>query len=120
MQQINDDDNFGLQDYENEDFPESSTKLKALFDVKNLQDPVLWIRVDPEVEFIRKTKIYQKKDNWLYQLLLDKDNMSKIEACKELAAYQDEDVSTILKSFVKAEQYFFKVRKHALRTLEKT
>lgn len=109
-----------MQDYENEDFPESSTKLKALFDVKNLQDPVLWIRVDPEVEFIRKTKIYQKKDNWLYQLLLDKDNMSKIEACKELAAYQDEDVSTILKSFVKAEQYFFKVRKHALRTLEKT
>jgi hypothetical protein len=30
-------------------------------------NPVLWIRVDPDMEFIRKVKILQeKRNNWLF------------------------------------------------------
>lgn len=45
---------FGLNDFELEDYPYGT---KNLFDVKNLESPVLWIRVDPDMEFIRKVKV---------------------------------------------------------------
>jgi hypothetical protein len=48
---------FGMNDFELEDF---AIGTKNLFDVKNLESPILWIRVDPDMEFIRKVKILQK------------------------------------------------------------
>lgn len=48
---------FGLNDFELEEYPYGT---KNLFDVKNLESPVLWIRVDPDMEFIRKVKVVQE------------------------------------------------------------
>lgn len=45
---------FGMNDFELEDYPLGT---KNLFDVKNLESPVLWIRVDPDMEYIRKVKV---------------------------------------------------------------
>lgn len=45
---------FGLNDFEAEPYPFTT---KNLFDVKNLESPVLWIRIDPDMEFIRKVKV---------------------------------------------------------------
>lgn len=45
---------FGLNDFELEDYPYGT---KNLFDVKNLESPVLWIRVDPDMEYIRKVEV---------------------------------------------------------------
>ena len=103
-------------DYEYEEYPERGTR--SLFEVKNIDCPILWIRIDPEVEYIRKVKVHQGKDNWLFQLLQDRDYISQIEACYELRNYNDEFVYEILKSVAKNEKYFIKVRKQALRSLE--
>ena len=43
-----------MNDFELEEYPHET---KQLFEVKNLESPVLWIRVDPDMEFIRKVEV---------------------------------------------------------------
>ena len=45
---------FGLNDFELSEYPYGT---KALFDVKTLDNPVLWIRLDPDMEFIRHVTV---------------------------------------------------------------
>ncbi len=45
---------FGLNDLELEDYP---IETKNIFEVKNLESSVLWIRVDPDMEYIRKVSV---------------------------------------------------------------
>lgn len=54
---------FTMNEFELEDYP---LETKNIFN--NLDsNPVLWIRVDPDMEFIRKVKILQeKRNNWLF------------------------------------------------------
>lgn len=59
-----------MNEYELEDY---HITVKNLFDVKILESSVLWIRVDPDMEYIRKVKVKQDSNNWLFQLLLEKD-----------------------------------------------
>lgn len=54
---------FGLNDLELEDYP---IETKNIFEVKNLESSVLWIRVDPDMEYIRKVKVKQEHNNWLF------------------------------------------------------
>ena len=105
-----------MTNYEYEEYPERGTK--TLFDVKNLDCPILWVRVDPDMECLRRVKVIQSKYSWLYQLLKEKDHLGQIEAIRELANYHDEYVYELLKSIAKNEKYFFKVRKHAIRSLQ--
>jgi len=105
-----------MTDDEFEEYPERGTRV--LFEVKTIDCPILWLRVDPDIETIRRVKVLQSRKNWLFQLLQERDYIGQIEACKELKNYNDEFVYEILKSIVKNEKYFFKVRKHALRALQ--
>jgi len=107
---------FELTDYEIEEFPKRG--IKRLFEVKNIESPILWIRIDPDFEYIRSVKVHQERDNWLFQLLKEKDHISQIEACKELQNYNEEFVYEILEAVAKNPKFFFKVRKHALRSLD--
>jgi hypothetical protein len=54
---------FGFNDFELGGYPYGT---KNLFEVKNLESPVLWIRVDPDMEYIRKVKVVQEQNNWLF------------------------------------------------------
>ena len=107
---------FELTDYEIEEFPKR--EIKRLFEVKNKESSILWIRIDPDFEYIRSVKVHQERDNWLFQLLKGEDHISQIEACKELCNYNEEFVYEILEAVAKNPKFFFKVRKHALRSLE--
>lgn len=106
----------GMTDDEFEEYPDwISTKL---FQVSQIECPILWVRVDPDVETIRRVKVLQTQNSWLYQLLQDRDYIGQIEACKELKNYDDKFVYNILQQIAMNEKYFFKVRKHALRSLQ--
>lgn len=70
-----------MNDFELEDYPQET---KNIFDVKNLESSVLWIRVDPDMEYIRKVSVKQDVNNWLFQLLLEKDIIGQIEAIRQL------------------------------------
>jgi hypothetical protein len=43
-----------MNEYELEGYPITT---KNIFEVKNLESSVLWIRVDPDMEYIRKVKV---------------------------------------------------------------
>lgn len=87
--------------------------------MKNIESPILWVRVDPGFEYIRKVKVKQSKENWLFQLLQEKsDYLAQIDACKALKHYNEAFVYEILISVAKNEKYFFKVRKQALKSLD--
>lgn len=105
-----------MNEFEIDEYPYDT---KNLFDVKNLESPVLWIRIDPDMEFIRKVKVVQDQNNWLFQLLQEKDIIGQIEAIKQLYKFNTEFVYEILKSISTNENYFFKVRKIALQSLQK-
>lgn len=47
--------------------------MAKLFEVRNMDCPILWIRADPNHETLRHAKVYQPKKCWLFQLLLEKD-----------------------------------------------
>ena len=104
---------FDFSDYEYEDF-DNKHETKNLF---NKDCTILWIRVDPDLELIRKTSIVQGMNNWLFQLLKEKDYLGQVEACEALAKYNDQLVYDTLQSVAKCEKYFFKVRKAALKSL---
>lgn len=52
-----------MNEFELADYP---IETKNIFEMDN-SNPVLWIRVDPDFEFIRRVRINQEKRNsWLY------------------------------------------------------
>jgi hypothetical protein len=100
---------FEMSDYELDSFP---SETKKLFQNRELDsNPVLWIRVDPDMEFICKIRVVQDKKNWLYQLLREKDIIGQIEAIKPLAKqYADDFVYEVLKAVATNDNYFVIVR----------
>lgn len=72
---------FEMNEFELEDFPQET---KNIFTTRELENnPVLWIRVDPDMEYIRRVKVIQdKKIHWLFQLLRENDIIGQIEAVK--------------------------------------
>ena len=45
---------FEMNEFELEDFP---SETKNIFSQEKDNNPVLWIRVDPDMEYIRKVKV---------------------------------------------------------------
>ena len=69
-----------MNEFELEGFP---AETKNIFRKELDNNPVLWIRVDPDMEYIRKVKVVQKKrNNWLFQLLREQDIVGQIEAIR--------------------------------------
>jgi len=58
-----------MNELELEDYP---SETKNIFSSGLNNSPVLWIRVDPDMEFIRKVEVVQKgskmnyRNNWLF------------------------------------------------------
>jgi len=103
---------FGMNEFELVDYPHGTKKV---FDVK--ENPVLWVRVDPDMEFIRKVKVVQSEQNWLLQLLQERDILGQIEAVRALKKFNNELTYEILQRRVTDENYFFKVRKECLKAI---
>ena len=99
-----------MNEFELESFPQDT---KSIFSGRDLDNnPVLWIRVDPDMEYIRKVKVHhEKRNNWLFQLLRENDIIGQIEAIKQLPKYNETLVYEILKTVSESENYFFKVKK---------
>jgi transcription initiation factor TFIID subunit 2 len=72
------------------------------------------------MQYIRKVHVVQeKRNNWLFQLLREKDIIGQIEAVHGLTNFNEELVYEILKTVARNENYFVKVRKEVLKALGK-
>ena len=105
-----------MNEYELEEYP---IVTKNIFEVKYLESSVLWIRVDPDMEYIRQVKVKQEQNNWLFQLLLEKDIIGQIEAIRQLYKMDTQFVYEIVQSVSTNEKIFYKVRKIALKYLQR-
>lgn len=88
-----------------------------IFKLRNLECSLLWVRIDPELEFIRKVNIEQEEDNWHYQLLKEKDIIGQYEAIHALKKYNTEAAYEALKHVILNKEYFFKIRQQALKAI---
>lgn len=63
---------FEMNEFELEEFPQETKNIFLGRELDN--NPVLWIRVDPDMEYVRQVKVVQqKRNNWLFQLLREND-----------------------------------------------
>ena len=88
-----------------------------IFNLKNLECSLLWVRIDPELEYIRRVNILQSEDNWHYQLLKEKDIIGQYEAIHALKAFKTEQAYDALKHVIQNKEYFYKIRKEAVKAI---
>lgn len=96
---------------------DAATKFNSLFERRKLENSVLWIRVDPDHELIRKVKIAHSQKHWIYQLLKDKELPGQYEAIHALKKLNNEDAYFAIQSVIENKEYFVKIRKEAARAL---
>ena len=73
--------------------------------------PVLWIRVDPDMQLIRTVDIQQPDWQWQYQLKHERDVTAQAEAALALEKYPTPSTRKILTDIIENEQCFYKVQK---------
>jgi len=73
--------------------------------------PVLWVRVDPEFDFVHTITLRQPEDMWIAQLEKDKDVRAQIEAINGLTNFpSSKKAGTALGKIVGQAEVFWPVR----------
>ena len=81
--------------------------------------PLLWIRIDPELDFLRIVIFRQPDYMWQHQLDLDRDVLAQYEAVRGLRAFPSQTVTTALVQVVESERCFYRIRIEAAHSLAK-
>jgi len=72
--------------------------------------PVLWIRIDPDMTWMRKVSLEQPDYMWQYQLRYERDVTSQIEAAKALQKFPSMQSKSALLDIVCQQECFYRVR----------
>ena len=72
--------------------------------------PVLWIRIDPDMQLIRSVEILQPDFQWQYQLRHERDLTAQSEAVVALEKFPTIQTRKALIDIVENEACFYKVR----------
>ena len=78
--------------------------------VMDPDSPVLWIRIDPEVNVPRIVNFQQPDYMWQYQSRFERDVVGQSEAIKALLAFPTQATVTALGEVIENENYYYKVR----------
>ncbi|TVU09497.1 hypothetical protein EJB05_42973 [Eragrostis curvula] len=97
---------------------DSSTQEKS----SSIESPLLWIRVDPEMEYLAEIHFHQPVQMWINQLEKDKDVISQSQAIAVLEKLPQLSVSVInaLNNFLNDTKAFWRVRVEAAYALAVT
>lgn len=91
-------------------------KVQALF---FSDSPVLWIRLDPDMQLIRSLDIQQPDFQWQYQLRHERDITAQFEAVWALERFASPGSKKALVDIIEEEKCFYKVRGAACHSLTK-
>ena len=72
--------------------------------------PVLWIRVDPDMQLIRSVEILQPDFQWQYQLRHERDVTAQTEAVRALERFPTVQTRKALTDIIENETCYYKVR----------
>ncbi|RWS30072.1 Transcription initiation factor TFIID subunit 2-like protein, partial [Leptotrombidium deliense] len=79
--------------------------------------PVLWIRIDPNMQLLRNVVFDQPDYQWQYQLRYERDVTAQIEAIKQLEKYPTPFTRKALTDTIENDQCFYRVRCAATKCL---
>nr|XP_002126792.1 transcription initiation factor TFIID subunit 2-like [Ciona intestinalis] len=82
--------------------------------------PVLWIRIDPDVNIPRLVNFEQPDYMWQYQLRYERDVIGQSEAIGALEAFSTPATRNALTDIIENEHYYYKVRMQACKSLANT
>ena len=89
-------------------------------DLSAMEDsPVLWIRVDPDMQLIRTVDIAQPDFQWQYQLRHERDVTAQREAALALEKFPTANSRKALTDIIENDECFYKVRCVATHQLTK-
>ena len=81
--------------------------------------PVLWIRLDADMQLIRRVDIEQPDFQWQYQLRFERDVTAQIEAINSLRHHATPETRLALTDIIDNDQAFYRVRCQAAYCLTK-
>ncbi|KAM3751107.1 hypothetical protein ACB098_04G083400 [Castanea mollissima] len=86
------------------------------------ESPLLWMRADPEMEYLAETHFHQPVQMWINQLEKDRDVIAQAQAIATLEALPQLSFSVVnaLNSFLTDSKAFWRVRIEAAFALAKT
>ncbi|KAH3762798.1 transcription initiation factor TFIID subunit 2 [Pelomyxa schiedti] len=84
------------------------------------ESPLLWVRIDPEYDMIRKILFKQSEVMWIAQLETDKDVRAQSEAAKALAEMPTRTAISALANLLSDDKAFWAVRAEAAWAISKT
>ncbi|XP_065176434.1 transcription initiation factor TFIID subunit 2-like isoform X2 [Sycon ciliatum] len=79
--------------------------------------PVLWLRLDPDMGWLRSVKLEQPDYMWQLQVLHERDVVGQIEACKALREFATQNTRKVLADAISHQRFFYRVRCCAAQSL---
>lgn len=79
--------------------------------------PVLWIRIDPDMQLVRQVNFEQPDYQWQYQLRYERDVTAQVQAIEQLKKYSTPYTRKALTDIIENEQCYYKVRCSATKCL---
>ncbi|KAM0952687.1 putative peptidase M1, membrane alanine aminopeptidase, peptidase M4/M1, CTD superfamily [Dioscorea sansibarensis] len=105
------------------DGSDDNAEATSTLDIRNGMDsPLLWIRVDPEMEYLAEIHFHQPVQMWINQLEKDKDVVAQAEAITSLEGQPQLSFSVVnaLSNFLGDPKAFWRVRVEAAYALART
>lgn len=81
--------------------------------------PVLWIRIDPDMQILRQVVFEQPDYQWQYQLKYERDVTAQLDAIQVLTNYPTVATRKTLTDIIEDEKCFYRVRCSAALNLTK-
>ncbi|CAM6031463.1 unnamed protein product, partial [Sphagnum compactum] len=81
--------------------------------------PVLWIRIDPEMQLLRQVVFEQPDYQWQYQLRFERDVMAQMDVIQCIDKFSTPATRNALTDTINNEQCFYRVRCAATECLRK-
>ncbi|XP_074635589.1 transcription initiation factor TFIID subunit 2-like isoform X2 [Acropora palmata] len=88
-------------------------------DAMDSDSPVLWVRIDPEVTWLRHVTFEQPDYMWQYQLRHERDVIAQTEAIQALEKFPTPATRQALIDMINHSECFYKVRLEACHCLAK-
>ncbi|XP_067032704.1 transcription initiation factor TFIID subunit 2-like isoform X1 [Acropora muricata] len=88
-------------------------------DAMDSDSPVLWVRIDPEVTWLRHVTFEQPDYMWQYQLRHERDVIAQTEAIQALEKFPTPATRQALIDMINQSECFYKVRLEACHCLAK-
>ena len=85
----------------------------------SMEVPVLWVRVDPEYQWIRQLSLEQSDIVWQCLLKYERDANAQLDALEALETFQTNQTRDAFRDTIMNSSFYHRVREQAAKSLSK-